>query len=140
MLTRKQAFSYFRISNLTYSDIDQWAVRYLITLLDYHFAEYRKDQISKTPCDYIKWYHTVTNSKGVHIKFSDNGGIKYLKLYARTSTLELVEAIAFYENGVIRFGQGLSESEIQPVLQAFIDFCDWLSERKFCISNMANIV
>ena len=126
-MTRHEAYAYYRACGLAYKDFDEEAVNFLIATMDKNFANLRQERLAKGE-DYF-WVHTIATERGVHMKLDEAGNIIYLKLFGRNKAKRVVEVIAFYENGVIRFGQGLEEEQIQPILQAFVEVCDWMQQR-----------
>lgn len=129
MITRTQAFQYFRCCGLSYADIDKTAIQYLICLLDEQFIRQRKERIDANRQD-LKWLFTLTG-KAIRAHYNLDGSIFYCLLSAKCADGTSCEAVSFFSNEGISFGRDASEEDIQPVLQAFIEWSDWLENRKF---------
>lgn len=132
-LTRSQAFAYYRCCKISYDDIDAPAIRYLLCLLDEQFAGYRKRYFAdpnRTDPIPTLWSYALPG-RSVRAVYDSTGGIQHCFIYARRTDGSITEAISFYDNKGISFAKDVDENDVQPVLQAFIEWTDWLGKRKY---------
>ena len=130
-LTRSQAFHYYECCGLSFADIDEKALQYLLCLLDEQIALYRKDIIGdyrneERPC---KWSFVLRQS--VRPTYDAEGALNFCKISVKCEDRSVCEAITFLSNSSISFAKESTEEDAQPILEAFIEFCSWLEHRKY---------
>ena len=131
VVTRSQAFHYYECCGLSFADIDEKSLQYLVCLLEEQIALYRKDiigdyQNEEVPC---KWSFVLRQI--VRPSYDDSGSLSFCRISVKCEDRSVCEAITFLPNSSISFAKESTEEEAQPILQAFIEFCDWLERRKY---------
>lgn len=129
-LTRSQAFHYYQCCGLSYDDIDEKALGYLLCALDEQIARYRKERMGigaeDKPC---KWRFVL--SQAVKPQLSPAGSLIQCQINAKCENRSVSEAISFHANRGISFAKDSTAEEVQPILLAFVEFCDWLEKKKY---------
>lgn len=138
MLNRSQAFGYYRACNLSYTDIDPLAIQYLICVLDEKFALAKKEYYAAANTAGTAppmWAYTLP-VRSIRVMYDSAGGIRHCHINAKRSDGSICEAISFFENNGISFAKGFIDEDIQPVLLAFIEWCEWLNNRIFAKASL----
>ena len=121
-VTNERAREYFKEKKLSYSDISQEDIDFLIAKIKDNLKELAKTQNGK--------YMDLSLNPEVNIEFSDDGSLDHCFLWIDGSYFEKREAIAFNRDGFIGFAGWADSKNVMPLLMAFKDFCDHLVEEK----------
>lgn len=131
-MTRDEARAYFAAKGLTYHDITLNDLHYLRLLLDERFIAQRKERMKdrKKPL----YWNRVNEAKYYKGEFTPatEGYGRLIRAYitANGEYFTAREVVSFERNGFIGLcGEADNENKV-PVLEAFIEWCDWLAERK----------
>jgi hypothetical protein len=123
MLTRDQARDYFNQCGLTYADITIRALRYLQIEVDSEFNKQRKAAMNGEARGY--WVR-VNDAKYFKGDYTDDGRAICAFLTAKGTYFTAREVISFNKNGFIGFCGDADDRNAQPVLSAFVAWCDWM--------------
>lgn len=126
-MTREEARSYFEANGLGYTNIKEEDVMILIDKLKNSLALYLKEggfhaEQMGMKVSRIRKKDIVCLKKGLKCAFIEIDGLYFKRR----------EAVSFNSNGFIGFGGSLSDKNIQPVLKAFYEWCDYLKEKIEC--------
>lgn len=116
-MTRDDARAYFDKKGLTYFDITRYDLLLLRVLLNKHFIRRREELIKNDKEECLYWRHVN------QIEYSDGG----FYLTARGEYFDDREVISFNRDGFIGFCGGSDRNNAQPVLDAFVEWCDWMA-------------
>ena len=120
--TKDEARAYFKGNGLTYDDIKEGDIAALCILLG---QEYKKSNaVGETSVN------TEYLSKRVDIKRKSNGSIICCFLYVNSHYFTQRECISFNRDGFIGFAGWADPGNTNPILRAFIKWCDLLAEGK----------
>ena len=120
--TNDEARAYFKDKGLTYKDIKDGDIAALAILLG---QEYKKSNtIGETSVN------TEYLSKKIDIKHSSNGSILSCFLYVNSHYFTQRECISFNRDGFIGFAGWADQGNVNPILRAFLKWCDMLAEEK----------
>lgn len=117
-MTRDEAREYFKKHALFYEDITSGDICVLIMMLN---------KSVKTASEYGKT--SVSNlrlSEKIEVKYNKNGSIKNCFLYVNGHSFVRRECISFNTDGFIGFAGWADESNVKPMIEAFIQWCDYL--------------
>lgn len=124
-----EARAYFRDKGLTYCHITLNDLRYLEELLNEQFIKQRKARLAdgKRPL-YWKSVNHAKYYKGLY----ELGSGKLICAYmtGRGEYFTAREVISFNRDGFIGFCGSADSENTAPVLAAFVEWCDWLAQRK----------
>lgn len=124
-MTRDQARAYFAECGLTYADVTLEDLHYLKLLLDEQIILERKRR-AQSPCKPQYWIR----ANDIKHKFTPRGRLVCAFITGMGEYFSDREAISFNRDGYIGFcGAADSENE-KPILAAFVEWCDWMAERK----------
>ena len=118
--TNDEARQYFINKGLTYDDITEGDILALVMLLNKHIKAANKD--GETSVD------TITLSKKINMKKKTNGTIERCFLYVNSHYFTQRECISFNGNGFIGFAGWADQGNTNPILRAFLEWCDYLAE------------
>ena len=131
-MTRDEARAYFAAKGLTYHDIIVSDLHYLCLLLDERFIAQRKER-TKDGRKPLYWNRTNSAKyyKGEFVPDVDgHAHLARAFITAKGEYFTAREVVSFEPNGFIGLcGEADDENKV-PVLEAFIERCDWLAERK----------
>jgi hypothetical protein len=127
MNTRDSARAYFEQCGLTYSDIDIHALKYLQVECDDEFNKQRKAAMNG---DAYGYWVRVNDAKYFKGEYDGSGHIICAFLTAKGTYFNAREVVSFNRNGFIGFAGEADDTNVQPVLTAFIRWCDWLKQDK----------
>lgn len=127
MLTRDQARRYFMQCGLSYGDITVRALRYLQVEIDYEFNSSRRAALEGKGWEY--WVR-VNDAKYFKGQYAEDGHMIRAFLTAKGAYFNAREVVSFNSDGFIGFCGEADDTNAQPVLAAFMRWCDWLKERK----------
>lgn len=116
-----EARQYFKDKGLTYDDVTGGDIFTLTRLLNKHIKAAVKDN------ETVESMHL---SKTVRIKPKENGGIDYCFLYLDSHYFEERECISFNRDGFIGFAGWADQGNTNPILRAFLEWCDILASQK----------
>lgn len=117
--TTNEARQYFTDKGLTYNDIKEGDVLTLVMLLNKHLKKANKD--NETSAE-------MTLSSKVDIFKKSNGSISKCFLYMNSHYFTRRECISFNTDGFIGFCGWADQGNTNPVLRAFLEWCDYLVE------------
>lgn len=117
--TTNEARQYFTDKGLTYNDIKEGDVLTLVMLLNKHLKKANKD--NETSAE-------MTLSSKVDIFKKSNGSISKCYLYMNSHYFTRRECISFNADGFIGFCGWADQGNTNPVLRAFLEWCDYLVE------------
>ena len=120
--TTKEARQYFRDKGLSYHDITEGDILSLLMLLN---LEIKKSNKAGETSD-----STMHMSSKIDMKKRTNGTIIKCFLYINSHYFTQREAISFNEDGYIGFAGWADQGNTNPLLRAFLRWCDNLSEAK----------
>lgn len=133
-MTREEARNYFREKGLAYSDITITDLRLLSTLLDLNFTIQRKYRIKARMDDAdgakpVYWLR-VNEAKYFKGKYDENGRMLCAFLTGKGTYFTAREVISFNANGFIGFCGEADPQNTEPVLEAFVEWCDEMAAIK----------
>ena len=133
-MTRDEARAYFRDKGLTYSDITVTDLRYLSTLLDLQFTIQRKYRIQarredKDGAKPVYWLR-VNDAKYFKGRYDENGRMLSAFITGKGTYFTAREVISFNYNGFIGFCGEADDRNAEPVLTAFVEWCDEMAALK----------
>lgn len=127
-MTNSEARAYFDNCGLTYDDITLDDLHYLKILIDLQFLqEWKKRmQTHHKPQYWIR----VNDAKYYKGQYTPDGKMICAYMTGEGAYFDSREVISFNRDGFIGFCGAADSENTQPVLAAFIEWCDWLAERK----------
>ena len=117
-----EARAYFTDMGLTYGDITEGDILPLVMLL--------QQELKKAAKDCETSVSTMTLSKKINIKKRSNGSITSCFLYVNSHYFEQRECISFNADGFIGFAGWADQGNVNPILRAFLKWCDYMAEAK----------
>lgn len=117
--TTNEARQYFTDKGLTYEDITEGDILTLVMLLNKHIKAANKDNETSCP---------ITLSEKKCIKRKSNGSIISCYLYVNSYYFTRRECISFNEDGFIGFAGWADQGNTNPILRAFLEWCDILAD------------
>ena len=118
--TNNEAREYFKNKGLTYSGITEGDILTLVMLLNKEIKKSNKDGETSVDSMYL--------SKKIVISKNRNGSIIRCFLYLNSHYFTQREAISFNEDGFIGFAGWADQWNTNPLLRAFLKWCDYLKE------------
>lgn len=120
--TNKEARQYFRDKGLSYHDITEGDILSLLMLLNREIK--KSNKAGETSVS------TMHMSSKIGMKKRTNGTIIQCFLYVNSHYFTRREAISFNEDGFIGFAGWADQGNTNPLLRAFLRWCDDLAEAK----------
>lgn len=120
--TTKEARQYFRDKGLSYHDITEGDILSLLMLLNREIK--KSNKAGETSVS------TMHMSSKIDMKKRTNGTIIKCFLYVNSHYFTRREAISFNEDGFIGFAGWADQGNINPLLRAFLRWCDDLAAAK----------
>lgn len=120
--TNNEARQYFRDKGLTYDDITEGDILSLLMLLNREIKKSNKAGETSV--------NTMHMSSKITMKKRTNGTIIKCFLYINSHYFTQREAISFNEDGYIGFAGWADQGNTNPLLRAFLRWCDDLAEAK----------
>lgn len=120
--TTKEARQYFRDKGLSYHDITEGDILSLLMLLNREIK--KSNKAGETSVS------TMHMSSKINMKKRTNGTIIKCFLYINSHYFTRREAISFNEDGFIGFAGWADQGNINPLLRAFLRWCDDLAAAK----------
>lgn len=119
--TPDEARSYFKEKGLTYGDITEGDILVLTMLLQKELK--KSNKAGETSVN-------ITMSSKVDMKKKSSGSIICCFLYVNANYFTRREAISFNRDGFIGFAGWADQGNVNPLLRAFLKWCDYLAETK----------
>lgn len=119
-MNRDEARDYFNNKGLTYDDITEGDILTLKMLLNMHIKKANKE--GETSIDNLRL------SNKIDIKKTSNGSIITCFFYMNGEYFTQRECISFNRDGFIGFAGWASQRNVNPILRAFLEWCDYLSK------------
>ncbi len=116
--TNNEARDYFKNKGLTYADITEGDILTLVMLLNKHIKKSNKDGETSV--------NTMSLSRKINIKKKTNGTIISCFLYMNSHYFTQRECISFNTDGFIGFAGWADQGNTNPILRAFLEWCDCL--------------
>ena len=120
--TTKEARQYFRDKGLSYHDITEGDILSLLMLLNREIK--KSNKAGETSVS------TMHMSSKIDMKKRTNGTIIKCFLYINSHYFTQREAISFDEDGFIGFAGWADQGNTNPLLRAFLRWCDDLAAAK----------
>lgn len=120
--TTKEARQYFRDKGLSYHDITEGDILSLLMLLNREIK--KSNKAGETSVS------TMHMSSKISMKKRTNGTIIKCFLYINSHYFTRREAISFNEDGFIGFAGWADQGNTNPLLRAFLRWCDDLAAAK----------
>lgn len=120
--TTKEARQYFRDKGLSYHDITEGDILSLLMRLNREIK--KSNKAGETSVS------TMHMSSKIDMKKRTNGTIIKCFLYINSHYFTRREAISFNEDGFIGFAGWADQGNTNPLLRAFLRWCDNLAEAK----------
>ena len=125
-LTRDCTRKCFSDMELSYKKIEAIDIRLLCNmveseLIDYYMSDNHYAKISN---------YKINNLKKKDIKISVKDGLIYAYLKMSGSNFEERECISFNKDGFIGFAGWADDTNVQPILRAFIKWCAKLKKKQ----------
>lgn len=117
--TNNDAREYFQKKGLTYDDITEGDILVLVMLLQKELK--KSNKAGETSAD-------MTLSSKISMKMKSNGSIICCYLYMNSHYFTRREAISFNKDGFIGFAGWADQGNTNPLLRAFLKWCDYLAE------------
>ena len=126
-MTRAEARAYFQEKGLTYADISRTDLSYLCALLDLHFVKERKKRVRAG--DYPYWVRT-NQARHYRGEWTETGAMVCAFLTGKGEYFTAREVVSFNRDGFIGFCGDAGDANAEPVLAAFVEWCDAMAEYK----------
>lgn len=120
--TSEEARQYFADKGLAYSDITEGDILVLVGNLNKEIK--KSNKAGETSVD------TMHLSKKVTMKKNRDGSIINCYLYMNSHYFTQREAISFNADGFIGFAGWADQGNTNPILRAFLSWCDYLADSK----------
>ncbi len=115
-----EARQYFKDKGLSYSNITEGDILTLTMMLNKEIKKANKD------CETSMG--TLNLSRKINMKRKPSGSIICCYLYVNSHYFTQRECISFNEDGFIGFAGWADQGNTNPILRAFIKWCDYLTE------------
>ena len=115
-----EARQYFKDKGLSYSNITEGDILTLTMMLNKEMKKANKDCETSTG--------TLNLSRKINMKRKSGGSIICCYLYVNSHYFTQRECISFNEDGFIGFAGWADQGNVNPILRAFIKWCDYLTE------------
>lgn len=120
--TNNEARAYFAGKGLTYADVTEGDILTLVMLLNKHIRKANADCETSMGSMYL--------SRRIDLKRKTNGTLISCFLYVNSRYFERRECISFNADGWIGFAGWADQGNTNPILRAFIEWCDALAATK----------
>ena len=123
-MTREEARAYFKAKGLTYADISGGDLDLLRSMLDRNFSQERRERLQAGKPVYWQRVNAI---------YGDNradGGMIWTRITAKGAAFATTNVISFNRDGFIGFCGEAAGEHLQPVLAAFVAWCDELAAMK----------
>lgn len=116
----EEARQYFKDKGLSYSNINSGDICVLVMLLNKSIKSACKNH--KMSAD------TMRMSEKIQSKYKTNGELIECYLFINSHYFTRRECISFNKDGFIGFAGWASSGNVAPIIKAFIEWCDYLSD------------
>ena len=123
-MTRQEARAYFKEKGLAYKEISYTDLVLLIAYLDRQFAQESRERYELDKPVY--WQRVI----GIRGEYDPCGGMIWTRIAAKGTTFASTNVISFNRDGYIGFCGNATDDNLQPVLAAFVAWCDKLAAIK----------
>jgi len=120
-MTNDEARKYFNDKGLNYDDINSGDVCILVMKCNQKMKLANKAEETSV---------NIHMSQKVDVKYRTNGKLRSLYLYVNSHYFKQREAISFNLDGFIGFAGWASSKNTKPLIDAFIEWVDYLVETK----------
>lgn len=120
--TNNEARAYFAGKGLTYADVTEGDILALVMLLNKHIKKANADCETSMGSMYL--------SRRIDLKRKTNGTLISCFLYVNSHYFERRECISFNADGLDRLRGWADQGNTNPILRAFIEWCDALAATK----------
>lgn len=120
--TNDEARDYFAGKGLSYDDATEGDILALVMLLNKHIKKANADCETSMGSMYL--------SRRIDLKRKTNGTLISCFLYVNSHYFERRECISFNADGWIGFAGWADQGSTNPILRAFIEWCDALAATK----------
>ena len=117
--TNNAARQYFKDKGLSYDSIVEGDILALVMMLN--------QEIKKSNAAGETSVMTMHLSKRIDMKRKPNGALIHCFLYVNSHYFTQREAISFNESGFIGFAGWADQGNTNPILRAFLRWCDYLA-------------
>ena len=117
-----EARDYFKNKGLTYDDITEGDILTLVMLLNKELKKATKENETSVSSMYL--------SRKIDLKKKTNGSIVTCFLYVNSHYFTQRECISFNRDGFIGFAGWADQGNINPILRAFLQWCDMVEVSK----------
>lgn len=118
--SNNEARQYFKDKGLDYSKITEGDILTLTMMLNEEIKKSNKENETSMGTMYL--------SKKVDMKRRINGSLIHCYMYVNSHYFERRECISFNPDGFIGFAGWADQGNTNPILRAFLRWCDYLSE------------
>lgn len=118
--SNEEARQYFKDKGLTYGNITEGDILTLTMMLNQEIKKATKDCETSVDSMYL--------SKKFDMKRKTNGTLVHCYLYINSHYFERRECISFNPDGFIGFAGWADQGNTNPILRAFLKWCDYLAE------------
>ena len=118
--SNSEARQYFNDKGLTYEDITEGDILALIMMLNKELKTANKECETSVGTMYL--------SRKVNMKRKTNGSLICCYLYMNSHYFTRRECISFNYDGFIGFAGWADQGNTNPILRAFLKWCDYLAE------------
>lgn len=125
-MTRDEAREYFQKCGLDYSKITLEDIYRLVAFVSEELRLYFQNGGEKAK----NMNMTVSMLRKKDVKVLKRSGLKYARIQVDGSYFKRREGITFSQTGFIGFGGELDSTNVQPILKAFIRWCDCVKEKE----------
>lgn len=120
--SNNDARAYFAQKGLTYDDITEGDILTLVMLLNKYIKKANKDCETSMGTMYL--------SHKIDLKRKTHGTLISCFLYVNSHYFERRECISFNKGGWISFAGWADQGNTNPILRAFLEWCDQLAADK----------
>lgn len=113
---------HFAECGLSYKDINEKKIDCLAAMLDAAMAEQKYNIIMAGGQFY---WETTNRIKKKESKYNSDGSLRFAYITGKGRYFNDREVISFNEDGFIGFCGAADESNAEPIINAFIKWCDW---------------
>lgn len=125
-MNRDEARAYFEEKGLTYAKITADDLEYLRLLCNERFIAEKKKAMNR---DTRWWYWEFVHSK-IRINLYKDQTMASAYLSGKGACFDDREVISFNRDGFIGICGAADNENTKPVIDAFKEWCDWLTERR----------
>lgn len=118
--SKDEARQYFKDKGLEYNKVTEGDILILVMLLNKHIKNANKECETSMGSMYL--------SKKVDMKRRTNGSLLHCYLYVNSHYFERRECISFNPDGFIGFAGWEDQGNTNPILRAFLEWCDSIAE------------